>query len=147
MERRRATDAARRPGARRPGPAGTAGGEEGFGLVEVIISLALFTVAMVGLAGMSVLVADQTRAASARTDEVLVAQQDLERTIRDGYDEAVSGTETLTVGGRTYTLTRTVTQVRPTVKEIHVEVTGPEGVQPYELVTRLHRPRALPSSP
>lgn len=147
MERHRSTEAARRPGTRRPGPAHLVTGEEGFGLVEVIISLALFTVAMVGLAGMSVLVADQTRAASARTDEVLVAQQELERVIRDGYFDAASGVETETVGGRTYTVTRTVTQIRPTVKEIRVEVTGPEGVNPYDLVTRLHRPRTLPSSP
>lgn len=124
-------------------------GEAGLGLVEVLIALTIFAVGMLAVAGISLSVGAQTNWAVWQTDQSLAAQQVLERVQRAGYAAATSGTETVTVGNRTYSVTRTVTQVSSRVKEVSVTVATTrawdKGVPPRTFVTRLNEPRPLPS--
>lgn len=144
--RTRQTGSARR--AARPGGR-PAAGEAGLGLIEVMIAITIFAIGMLAVAGISLSVGAQTNWAVWQTDQSLAAQQVLERVQREGYSLATSGTETVTVGNRTYSAARTVTQVSSRVKEISVTVSTTRewdrGVPPRTFVTRLYEPRALPS--
>lgn len=124
-------------------------GQAGLGLIEVLIALTIFAVGMLAVAGIGLSVGAQTNWAVWQTDQSLAAQQVLERVQREGYDAASSGTETVTVGNRTYTASRTVTQVDTRVKEVSVTVSTTRewdrGVPPRTFVTRLYEPRPLPS--
>lgn len=124
-------------------------GEAGFGLVEVLIALIIFAIGMLAVAGLSMSVGAQTNWSVWQTDQSLAAQQVLERVQREGYAAAASGTETVTVGNRTYTAARTVTQIGPRVKEVSVTVSTTrawdKGVPPRTFVTRLYEPRPLPT--
>lgn len=123
--------------------------EAGLGLIEVLIALTIFAVGMLAVAGLGLSVGAQTNWAVWQTDQSLAAQQVLERGQREGYDLATSGTETVTVGNRTYTVSRTVSQIGPRVKEVSVTVTTTRawdrGVPPRTFVTRLYEPRPLPT--
>lgn len=139
------TDGARVGRGRRPPGAG----EAGLGLIEVLIALTIFAIGMLAVAGISLSVGAQTNWSVWQTDQSLAAQQVLERVQREGYGAASSGTETVTVGNRSYTASRTVTQVSPRVKEVSVTVSTTrdwdKGVPPRTFVTRLYEPRPLPS--
>lgn len=135
-----------RRGRRRPRPRS---GEAGLGLIEVLIALTIFAIGMLAVAGLGLSVGAQTNWSVWQTDQSLAAQQVLERIQREGYDAAASGTETVTVGNRNYTVSRTVTQIGPRVKEVSVTVSTTRatdrGVPPRTFVTRLYEPRPLPS--
>lgn len=124
-------------------------GEAGLGLIEVLIALTIFAIGMLAVAGLSLSVGAQTNWAVWQTDQSLAAQQVLERVQREGYAAAASGVDTVTVGNRTYEVTRRVTQIAPRVKEVSVTVATTRewdrGVPPRTFVTRLYEPRPLPS--
>lgn len=133
-----------RPTRRRPGDS-----EAGLGLIEVMIALVIFAVGMLAVAGLGLAVGAQTNWSVWQTDQSLAAQQVLERVQREGYDAATSGSETVTVGNRTYTVDRTVSQIGTRVREVSVTVTTTRawdrGVPPRTFVTRLYEPRPLPT--
>lgn len=140
-----------RAGLPREGSAGRVCDQRGFGLIEVMIALTIFAIGMLAVAGISLSVGAQTNWSVWQTDQSLVAQQVLERVQQDGYDAATSGTETVTVGNRTYVAERTVTQIAPRVKEVALTVSttraDDKGVPSRTFVTRLYEPRQLPSAP
>ena len=143
-----------KPGGRDVRPAlepwrGSVRDEAGLGLIEVLIALTIFAVGMLAVAGVSLSVGAQTNWAVWQTDQSLAAQQVLERVQHEGYAAANGGTETVTVGNRSYTVTRNVNQVAPRVREVSVTVTTTQawdrGVPPRTFVTRLYEPRPLPT--
>lgn len=126
--------------------------EAGFGLVEVMIALTILAFGMLAVAGLSLSVGAQTNWSMWQTDQSLAAQQVLERVQRNGYDAVAAGTDTVTVGNRTYYATRSVTTISPLVKEVSVLITPARGGDyrgspPRTFVTRLYKPRPLPTAP
>lgn len=136
------------PGAR-PGARAVvrAGSEAGIGLVEVLIAVTILAVGLLSIAGISLSVGAQTRWSSWQTDQALAGQSVLERVHREGYAAASSGTDTVMIGDRLYTVNRQVTQVSSRVKEVKVTVSAVGDVQPRSFVTRLHEARQLPAPP
>lgn len=114
-----------------------------------MIALTIFAFGMLAVAGLGLSVGAQTNWSVWQTDQSLAAQQVLERVQREGYAAATSGTETVTVGNRTYTVSRTVSQLGPRVREVSVTVSTTRawdrGVPPRTFVTRLYQPRPLPT--
>jgi Tfp pilus assembly protein PilV len=116
------------------------------GLMEVLVAMVLMSVGMLAVAGISMQVATQNRWSNWQTDQSLAAQEVLERVQRAGYDAAVSGTDTVTVGNRTYNVQRTVTTLGNRVKEVRVTVVSP-NIRSRDFTTRVYEPRQLPTAP
>lgn len=127
-----------------PRPAG-ASGEAGFGLVEALIAAILLSVGLLAVGGIALSVASQTRSAAIRTDQTLAGQQVLEATLSQSYADIGSGQQdtTVTVGGRTYQVTRAVTNAGTGMKEVEVVVSGEGSVSAATFRTRVHQPRSL----
>lgn len=127
-----------------PRPAG-ASGEAGFGLVEALIAAILLSVGLLAVGGIALSVASQTRSAAIRTDQTLAGQQVLEATLSQSYADIGSGQQdtTVTVGGRTYQVTRAVTNAGTGMKEVEVVVSGEGSVSAVTFRTRVHQPRSL----
>lgn len=124
------------------------GKTSGIGLPEVMVAMTLMGVGMLAVAGISMQVATQNRWSNWQTDQSLAAQEVLERVQRAGYDAAVSGTDTVTVGTRVYNVQRTVTTVGNRVKEVTVTVVAPRGnVRSRDFTTRVYEARQLPAAP
>ena len=120
--------------------------EEGFGLVEALIALIILAVGLLAIAGITLSVSAQARAGVDTTAQVLAGQQVLEAMVEEGYGNVPTTDTTVTVGNRTFTVSRSVTATGTRWQEIEVQVQG-TGDRPAEtLVTRLHAPRAPPTS-
>jgi len=124
----RTTDRARpTPGIRIGAPADT-GGESGFGIVEAIVAIVVLSVGLLGLAGLTLAAGRQADISSSRTARQLAAEQVLERLRDQGYDGLADETgagpsdTTVSVAGRTLTVTTEVTQEAPGLRRIRVEV-------------------------
>jgi Tfp pilus assembly protein PilV len=113
----------------------------------VLVAMTLMGVGMLAVAGISMQVATQNRWSNWQTDQSLAAQEVLERVQRAGFDAAVSGTDTVTVGNRTYNVQRTVTTIGNRVKEVTVTVVAPSGnVRSRDFTTRVYEARQLPTA-
>ena len=119
----------------------------GMGLIEVMVALILFAVGMLAVAGIGLQVAAQNRWSDWQTDETLAAQEVLERIQGSGYAAATSGSDTLTVGQTTYSVTRTVTQLANRVRQVQVTVATSSGTRSRTFTSRLYEPRQLPAPP
>lgn len=120
--------------------------ESGFGLVEALIALIILSVGLLAVAGIALSVSAQARAGVNTTGQVLAGQQVLEAMVQAGYGNVPTNDTTVTVGNRTFTVSRSITASGTRWEEIQVEVEG-IGEQPAEtLVTRLHAPRTPPTS-
>ncbi len=128
---------------RQPGAA--MGAESGFGLIEALIAAALLAVGLLAVAGLSLSVASQSRLSDYQTGQSFAAQQVLEEVHQDGFADAVSGKDTVTIGGFAYEVTRTVTSPATGVKEVLVQVGGRDMLGPHEVRTRLYSARDLPT--
>ncbi len=129
------------------GRARVLGSARGIGLAEVLVAMTLMGVGMLAVAGISMQVATQNRWSNWQTDQSLAAQEVLERVQRAGFDAAVSGTDTVTVGNRTYNVQRTVTTIGNRVKEVTVTVVAPSGnVRSRDFTTRVYEARQLPTA-
>jgi Tfp pilus assembly protein PilV len=118
------------------------------GLLEVLVAMTLMGVGMLAVAGISMQVATQNRWSNWQTDQSLAAQEVLERVQRAGYEAAASGTDTVTVGNRTYNVQRNVTTIGNRVKEVTVTVIAPKGnVRSRDFTTRVYQARQLPTPP
>lgn len=139
----------------RPGPAagrvdgprggGGAGGEGGFGLVEALVSAVILSVGLLAVGGIALSVAGQTRMASIRTGQALAGQQVLEDVVTREYSSilAAGGDTTITVGGRTYTVGRSVTEVSAGYARVEIAVEGAGALGPDTVVTFVHEQREL----
>lgn len=120
-------------------------GQDGFGLVEVLVAVVILAFGMLAVAGVSMMVAGQTRGAAFDTDQSMAAQQIMDAMAQD-FDAVATGTSdtTVTVAGRSYTVGRTVTQPSGHLKTVQLVVSGVDRVRPDTFITRLHKPRSLP---
>lgn len=96
-------------------------GTRGFSLVEIVIALVIFAIAMTGLVSMSVLGSEQLRVADDEDERWSVAQRQLEELIAKDTSALANGTQT--VAG--YPLSWTVTKGDPT--KIVLVITAPSG--------------------
>lgn len=129
-------------------PTGTGSGrsdEAGFGLVEALIAAVLLSVGLLAVGGIALYVVEQTRSAAIRTDQTMAGQQVLEATVSQPYVDIGSGATdtTVTVGGRTYDVTRSVNSSGANMKEVQVQVSGAGNVGSTTFRTRVHQPRSL----
>lgn len=131
----------------RPTAGTAAGSQAGFGLVEALIAFVILSVGLLAIAGIALSVAAQTHDAAYVTDQDMAAQQVLEVTATSQFSSVPAGTSdtTVSVGGNSYTVTRTVTQVSPRTKKVQVDVPGQPGEADETMVTYLYAPRGLPS--
>lgn len=118
-------------------------GEAGFGLVEALIAFVLLAVGMLAIAGLALSTAAQTRTASDVTQQALATQQAMEVWTTSGYHQVPTGTKdtTVSIAGRQFTVTRSVSQIAPRVKEIRASVGGAGTQDQRTIVSRLHDPR------
>ena len=119
--------------------------EAGFGLVEALIAAILLSVGLLAVGGIALYVAGQTRSAGIRTDQTMAGQQVLEATVNKAYADIGTGAAdtTVTVGGRDYQITRSVTAMGGTMKEVEVVVSGAGNVGSTTFRTRVHLPKSL----
>jgi type IV pilus modification protein PilV len=118
--------------------------EEGFGLVEVLIAVVILAFGLLAIAGMSISTAGQTRGAAYDTDQAMVAQQIMDVMAQD-FDNVATGTSdtVVSVAGRSYTVSRTVSRSSVHLKDVTLVVSGLDRVPPDTFVTRLHKSRNL----
>lgn len=120
----------------------------GLGLIEVLVSMILLSVGMMAIAGISLQVGTQNRLSMTQTDQSLAAQQVMEALQRSGYAATTSGTDTVSVGTRTYLVTRTVTTPTQRVKLVQLTVTSQSGLStPRVFTSRVYERRQLPVAP
>lgn len=120
--------------------------ERGFGLVEALVALVVLTVGMLGVAGLSAGVAEQTRRSAWETEQALVAQQLMDSIRRAGYAAATDGADTLAMGGVEWAAAWAVSQASPGLKRVDVDVDGRGEMGDRTYTARLHQPTALPSN-
>lgn len=131
-------------GATRHRPSGReARAEGGFGLVEALIAFVLLAVGMLAIAGLALSTAAQTRTATDVTQQALATQQAMEVWTTSGYSQVPTGTKdtTISLAGREFTVTRSVSQIAPRVKEIEASVEGAGSDDQRTIVSRLHDAR------
>lgn len=121
------------------------GREAGFGLVEALVSAVILSVGLLAVGGIALSVATQTRSAAVRTDQALAGQQVLEDMVTRDFQTILSmtGDTTLTVGGRTYTVGRSVTEISAVYAKIEIVVEGADRLGPDTVVTFVHDRRDL----
>lgn len=119
--------------------------QAGFGLVEVLVAVVILAFGLLAVAGVSLMVAGQTRGAAYDTDQAMIAQQIMDVMAQD-YDAVATGSSdtTVTISGRTYTVTSNVSSPSSRLKDVELVVSGTGRVSPDTFVTRLHKRRALP---
>lgn len=125
------------------GPASIRRGETGFGLVETLVALVVLTAGLLGVAGLTTTVAEQTRRSSWETEQALVAQQVMDSIRQAGYAAASDGTDTLSISGRQWAASWTVTKPVRSLKKVDVEVQARGDLGARTFAARLHRPVAL----
>lgn len=119
----------------------------GLGLIEVITAMVILSIGVLAVAGLTVQVGTQNRLSTWQTDQSLAAQQVMESMQRRGYAAAVGGTDTVTVGSRTYVVTSTVSVPANRVKQVRLTVQSPGGGPARTYTGRIHQNRQLPSAP
>ncbi len=119
----------------------------GIGLIEVLVSLIIMAVGMLAIAGISLQVGAQNRWSTWQTDQAMAAQQVMERLQRVGYTGTANGTDTVSVGNRSYVVNRVVSQPAPRVKRVQLTVVSSQGAAPRVFVSRIYETRQLPVAP
>lgn len=122
------------------------GRERGFGLVEALVALVILSVGLLAIAGIALAVSAQTRAGATTTAQVLAGQQVLEHMVQAGYGSVPTGDTTVRVGGRSFTVRRSIPARGRRWKELRVEVEGTGDREAETLVTRRHARRPVPTS-
>lgn len=118
--------------------------ERGFGIPELLISIVVLGVGLVAVAGLAVTTMDRTRADALRTDQLIVAQQALERIVARQFDSLVTGTDSTTTAFGTYTLGTSVGTAGPRSKRLTLTVSGLGSTPPLSLGVTVARSVALP---
>jgi len=118
--------------------------EDGFGIVETLIAFTILVIGLLAVSGLTLASSTQARIADRWSDMATAGQLTIETVQFRGYDSATSGTDTVSVGGRDYPVTLTVTKVSSRVREVVavVDGVGPASVRTF--TARVYRPRSLP---
>lgn len=121
--------------------------DSGLGLIEVITAMVILSIGVLAVAGISLQVGAQNRLSTWQTDQSMAAQQVMEALQRRGYAAATSGTDTVTVGTRTYVVTSTVTVPVNRVKQVTLDVRPARGGRGRTYTGRIYENRQLPAAP
>lgn len=124
-------------------------GDAGFGLVEALIAFVILAVGLMAVAGIALSVAAQTHGAASTTAQSLAGQQVLEVTVTSDFSAVAVGSKdtTISVGDRSYTVTRTVEQPNPRTKKVTVVVPGTSDQPDETMLTYMHQSLSAPSAP
>ncbi len=116
----------------------------GFGLAELLVSITILGIGIVAVAGLVVSTGDRTRASAWQTDQIIVAQQELERAARLPFDSLVSATDSTATSMGSYRLDRSVSPIGLRLKQLDVTTSG-LGTTPSLVLTLVAvRPARLP---
>jgi type II secretory pathway pseudopilin PulG len=118
--------------------------EDGFGLVETLIAFTILVIGLLAVSGLTLASATQARIADRWSDIATAGQVVIETVQLRGYDSAVSGTDTVSVGGKDYPVTLTVANVSSRVREVQAVVDGSGPTSTRTFTARVYRPRPLP---
>lgn len=134
----------RRIGDDRPGRAGSASGEAGVTLIEVLVAVIILAVGLLAVAGLAGAVASESRMAGSVTGQAAAGQEVLEELQMKGYshpdmDVGDTGTRQVEMSSYTYTVTYEVFSAGPDLKEVVVEVEGTMELPPETLRTLVVR--------
>lgn len=121
------------------------GGGAGFTVVEVLVALVVLSAGMIGVAGMTASVAEQTRRSAWKTEQALVAQQVVDSIRQAGFASAASGADTLPTGGRQWVASWRVSRPSVGLKRVDVRLERHGGLGARTFGSYLHRPTSLPS--
>lgn len=122
-------------------------GEAGFGLVEALVAVVVFSIGMLAVAGIALHVGQLTTLTAVASDQMMAAERTFDALREEDFDVVGSGTGTLQVGDHTYTIERDVTQLSGDTKEVVAVVSGVGPIRPDTFRTVLHRPTGYPTSP
>ena len=100
------------------------GNRRGISLVEVMVGVVLMTIGILGLAALSVTVAQANRGATNRTRADQVLHEKIEEFQTASYDNITDGDDTITVGGIAFERTWTVTDDTPMDGVKKIEILG-----------------------
>ena len=121
--------------------------ERGFGIVEALMAVTILVIGLLAVSGLTLATAAQARIADLRSDQMTAGQTAIEALRRGGFDDATTGVDTVTSGGREFYVTRTVTSVNARIKTVNVLVTPASGgLTSRNFSTVLHSARSLPSN-
>jgi hypothetical protein len=118
--------------------------EAGFGLVETLIAFTILVIGLLAVSGLTLASATQARIADRWSDIATAGQVVIETVQLRGYDSAVTGMDTVSVSGRDYPVTLTVTNVSSRVREVQAVVDGSGPASTRTFTARVYRPRGLP---
>lgn len=121
--------------------------DAGFGLVEVLVAVMVFSIGLLALAGMALGIAQQSRSSTYWAEQSLVGQEVMSAMIDAGYSKLSTGTKdtTIQMGPRTYTVTRTVENKGPRARSVELVVERREEADPAVLQTVVHLERTQPT--
>lgn len=111
--------------------------------MEALVAAVVLAVGLLAVAALAGLLARQTARATVRTEQVLAAQQALERMREPAVDPPAGGDTTARVDGREYAVGRTVLPLPGGGRQVTVVVEGRIGVRPETLRARIG-PRPVP---
>ena len=114
----------------------------GVGLIEVVIAITLTSIGILGAAGVVAGIGSQARRAAWDAERALAARATADRLRRVGFAQAVSGTDSVSVGGRAHTVIRTATARAPRLRHIALSVAPPGGSEAtFEILIAPSRPQ------
>jgi type IV pilus assembly protein PilV len=99
--------------------------EEGFTLIEVLIAMVVLATGLLGVAGLTAGIIKGNLYSKNVTSATVVAEQMIEGVQRVGYTNAntLAGTDTISMGGTTYTRVTAVSNATPAANMKTVTVT------------------------
>ena len=100
------------------------GNRRGISLIEVMVGVVLMTIGILGLAALSVTVAQANRGATNRTRADQVLHEKIEEFQTADYDEITNGDDEITVGDITFERTWTITDDTPMDGVKKIEILG-----------------------
>lgn len=138
------TGDARRIGEGRSGCAGSAFGEAGVTLIEVLVAVIILAIGLLAVGGLAGAVATESRMAGSVTGQAAAGQEVLEELQMKGFshpdmDVGDQGTRQVEMSSYTYTVSYEVFSAGTDLKEVVVEVEGTRELPPDTLRTLVVR--------
>ncbi len=126
---------------------GRRGGRAGFGLVEVLIALAVTSLGVLAAAGVSFAIGGQGKLAGWQADQALAALDIFEAVRRQPFSSLASGVTTVTIGPTSYDVDRVVTSPAPRLKHVRLVVRASTGRLPAVFESRVLDAAPPPAAP